>query len=387
MRSTRTVIALFFFADGLLLGSWASRVPAVQTQAGLSNTALGLALFASSLGALIAMPIAGRLCEGLGSRRVSVAALLVSSACLFAAASAGGFVALALGLLGFGAGFGSINVAANAQGIALERLYGRTILSGFHAAFSVGGMTGSVVGGLAARGGVSPHLHIGAVALLVASSALVSQRKLLAAAPSSAASLRAMIHPPRVLILLGAAAFCTLLAEGSAVDWSAVYLTQSLGATAAVAGIGYATFSLAMASSRMLGDRLGRPLGPVALARAGGLVAASGLGVALLATWTPLALAGLAAMGAGLGVVVPVLFRAGGSAPGVSASVGVATVSSIGWLGFLAGPPAIGFAAGAVGLRAALAIVVVALLVLVYLGRSAAPQTRAPVALNAATAR
>jgi MFS family permease len=152
MRSTRLVITLFFFADGLLLGSWASRIPGVQAQAGLTNTALGLALFASSLGALVAMPIAGRLCERVGSHRVTVVSVVLACAWLFFASTASGFVALAIGLLGFGAGFGSINVAANTQRIALERVYGRTILSSFHAAFSAGGMTGAVAGALGAAG-------------------------------------------------------------------------------------------------------------------------------------------------------------------------------------------------------------------------------------------
>jgi hypothetical protein len=129
-----------------------------------------------------------------------------------------------------------------------------------------------------------------------------------------------------------------------------------------------------MASSRVLGDRLARRLWPVTLARAGGVLAAGGLTVALVAAWMPLALAGFAAMGAGLGVVVPVLFRAAGSTPGISASVGVAAVSSVGWLGFLAGPPAIGLAAGAVGLRAALGIVVLALIFLAFLASGAAPR-------------
>ncbi|HEY4869349.1 MAG TPA: MFS transporter [Candidatus Dormibacteraeota bacterium] len=374
MRSTRIVITLFFFADGLLLGSWASRIPAVQAQAGLSNTALGLALFASSLGALVAMPIAGRLCERIGSDRVTVAALLVACACLVGASAAGGFAGVALGLLGFGAGFGSINVAANTQGIALERLYDRTILSSFHAAFSVGGMAGAAAGALAARIGVSPRVHIGALAVVLAISAIALRRRLLPSVAGDAAPRRAMRRPPRVLLLLGAAAFCTLLAEGSAADWSAAYLTQSLAATAAVAGLGYATFSLAMASSRMLGDRLGRRLGPVLLARAGSVVAVCGLSTALLAGSVPLALTGFAAMGAGLGVVVPVLFRAAGSTPGTSASVGVATVSSIGWLGFLAGPPAVGLAAGSIGLRAALGIVVAAMVCLVFLTQSTSPR-------------
>ncbi|HEY7928015.1 MAG TPA: MFS transporter [Candidatus Dormibacteraeota bacterium] len=375
MRPTRLAIALFFFADGLLLGSWASRIPAVQAQTGLNNTQLGLALFAASLGALVAMPFAGRLCERAGSRRVVIASLAVEGLSLFGAATAGGFVWLCLALLGFGASFGSINVAVNAQGIALERLYGRTILSSFHAAFSMGGLVGAGVGALAAGLHVTPRVHLGVLAVLATVTGLVLGRGLLAPTTDDAAPRRRMLWPPRPLLLLGAAAFCSLLAEGSAADWSAPYLSQSTHATAWAAGLGYAAFSLAMATSRTLGDRLACRFGPVALARAGGLVAATGLAVGLVAASAPVGLAAFAAMGAGLGVVVPILFRAAGSIPGVSTSVGVAAVSTIGWLGFLAGPPAIGFTAGAVGLRAALFIVVVAIASLLFLARCAAPRS------------
>jgi Major Facilitator Superfamily len=374
MRSTRLVVAIFFFADGLLLGSWASRIPAVQAQAHLTNAGLGLALFGASLGALVAMPIAGRLCERVGSRRVTIAALLVASASLFGASSAGGLPALGAALFGFGAGFGSVNVAANAQGIALERLYGRTILSSFHAAFSVGGLVGAGLGALAARFSMTPRAHLGALALLLTVVGLVVGRRLLPPVAADTARTRMLVRPPRALLVLGAAAFCTLLAEGSAADWSAPYLSQAVRAPAAVAGLGYAAFSLAMATSRTLGDRLHSRFGPVTLARAGGVVSASGLSAALIAGSEPVALVGFAAMGAGLGVVVPLLFRAAASAPGVSASVGVAAVSTIGWLGFLAGPPAIGVAAGAIGLRGALAIVVVAIVSLVFLAGAAMPR-------------
>jgi MFS family permease len=181
------------------------------------------------------------------------------------------------------------------------------------------------------------------------------------------------VRPPRALLVLGVATFCTLLAEGSAADWSAAYLSQSVGVSAAVAALGYTAFSLAMATSRTFGDWVNRRFGPVALARAGGGLAAIGLASGLAVGSAPVALAGFIAMGAGLGVVVPILFRAAGSTPGVSPSIGVAAVSTIGWLGFLAGPPAIGFAAGAVGLRTALVLVVVAILTLVVLARAAAP--------------
>jgi HAD superfamily hydrolase (TIGR01509 family) len=376
MRGTRGAITLFFLADGLLLGSWAARIPAVQRQAGLSNPQLGLALFAMSLGALVSMPLAGWLGERVGSRRITIAALLGGSSSLFLASFAAGPWGLGAALLGFGATFGAINVAANAQGLALERMYGRSILSSFHAAFSAGGLAGAALGGLAAGASIGPSAHFGALALVLAPGALLVGRRLLPPDRCQAQAAPLNLRPPRALLVLGAAAFFTLLAEGAAVDWSAVYLSHSLEATAGVAALGYTGFSLAMAASRTVGDRLNARLGPVALARGGGLLAATGLGIALAVGSTPAALCGFTAMGAGLGVVVPVLFRAAGSTPGVPAGVGIAAVSTIGWLGFLAGPPSIGLAAGAVGLREALAVVVVSTVLVTLLARSAGPARR-----------
>ena len=193
--------------------------------------------------------------------------------------------------------------------------------------------------------------HFGAIAVAIALSALVAGRRLLPPDADDREPTPILARPQRSLLVLGAAAFFTLMAEGAAADWSAVYLSDSLGAGAAAAALGYTAFSLAMAASRVFGDRLNSRLGPVALARGGGLLAASALTLALVSGSTVVALAGFAAMGAGLGVVVPVLFRAAGSTPGVSAAAGVAAVSTIGWFGFLAGPPAIGVTADAIGLR------------------------------------
>jgi HAD superfamily hydrolase (TIGR01509 family) len=371
MRATRSAITFFFFADGLLLGSWASRIPAVQRQADLTNAELGLALFAMSLGALLSMPLAGWLGERAGSRIVTVASLLGGSASLFLVSLGGGLPELAAALFAFGAAFGAINVAANAQGLALERLYERPILSSFHAAFSAGGLAGAGLGALAAGAAISPRSHFGLLAVALVFSALIAKGWLVRTETGQAPRAPILVRPPRTLLVLGAAAFFTLLAEGAAADWSAVYLSKSLGATATVAALGYTGFSLAMATSRTVGDRLKAAVGPVVLARGGGLLAAIGVAVALVIGSTPAALVGFAAMGAGLGVVVPVLFRAAGTTAGVSAGVGLAAVSTVGWLGFLAGPPAIGLAAGAVGLRNALAIVVFSTLMVAVLARGA----------------
>jgi|GEM_PF-33098 HAD superfamily hydrolase (TIGR01509 family) len=358
MREARVALTFVFLADGVMVGSWASRIPAVKDGLGLTTSQLGVALFAMSLGALVSMPLAGWLDERVGSARIALVALLGGGSSLWLAGVAGSLGALVGALALFGAGFGAVNVAGNAQGIALERAYGRSILSSFHAAFSAGGLIGAAAGGLAAARGVEPPAHFAAVAVTLALVAFGAGRLLPRA--DVGCETFALVRPPRALLLLGCAAFFTLLAEGAAADWSAVYLRGSLGSTAAFAALGYTAFSLAMVASRLAGDRLDETIGPAALAGGGGVVSAVGLAAALAIGTTPAALVGFAAMGAGLGVMVPVIFRTAGTTPGVAPGIGIAAVSTIGFLGFLAGPPAIGIAADVIGLRAALAVVVVA---------------------------
>jgi len=358
MREARVALTFVFLADGVMVGSWASRIPAVKDGLGLTTSQLGVALFAMSLGALVSMPLAGWLDERVGSARIALVALLGGGSSLWLAGVAGSLGGLVGALALFGAGFGAVNVAGNAQGIALERAYGRSILSSFHAAFSAGGLIGAAAGGLAAARGVEPPAHFAAVAVTLALVAFGAGRLLPRA--DVGCETFALVRPPRALLLLGCAAFFTLLAEGAAADWSAVYLRGSLGSTAAFAALGYTAFSLAMVASRLAGDRLDETIGPAALAGGGGVVSAVGLAAALAIGTTPAALVGFAAMGAGLGVMVPVIFRTAGTTPGVTPGIGIAAVSTIGFLGFLAGPPAIGIAADVIGLRAALAVVVVA---------------------------
>jgi HAD superfamily hydrolase (TIGR01509 family) len=358
MREARVALTFVFLADGAMVGSWASRIPAVKDGLGLTTSQLGVALFAMSLGALVSMPLAGWLDERVGSARIALVALLGGGSSLWLAGVAGSLGALVGALALFGAGFGAVNVAGNAQGIALERAYARSILSSFHAAFSAGGLIGAAAGGLAAARGVEPPAHFAAVAVTLALVAFGAGRLLPRA--DVGCETFALVRPPRALLLLGCAAFFTLLAEGAAADWSAVYLRGSLGSTAAFAALGYTAFSLAMVASRLAGDRLDETIGPAALAGGGGMVSAVGLAAALAIGTTPAALVGFAAMGAGLGVMVPVIFRTAGTTPGVAPGIGIAAVSTIGFLGFLAGPPAIGIAADVIGLRAALAVVVVA---------------------------
>jgi len=294
-RLPRVAISVCFLADGILLGSWASRVPAVQDHAGLSNPQLGVALFASALGALVAMPVAGRLCDRIGSRPVLVVALLSTCVALLSTSFTTGVASLAAALFAFGAGFGSTNVAANAQGLALEHTQGRRILSSMHAAFSAGGLAGAGLGALAAAAAIRPQAHFAIVTIVLAATTVAVMGRLLPGEGVTAGP-RAKLQIRRALVVLGAAAFCCMLAEGAAVDWSAVYLSRSAGAGPAVAALGYSAFSLAMTASRLAGDRISGRLEPAALVSAGGALAAAGLGVALALGSTAAGVVGFIAM-------------------------------------------------------------------------------------------
>jgi MFS family permease len=181
------------------------------------------------------------------------------------------------------------------------------------------------------------------------------------------------VRPPRRLLALAVLAFCGLFAEGAAADWGAVYLNESVGSGAGVAALAFACFSVAMAVTRLAGDAATVRFGPVTVTRAGGLIGAFGLGGAIVLASVPATLVGFALMGVGLATVVPIAFRAAGSVPGIPAGIGIAGITTVGYAGFLVGPPLIGFVAEATSLRAALLIVVGLLLCLAALAQSTRP--------------
>jgi fucose permease len=259
-----------------------------------------------------------------------------------------------------GAAMGSCDVTMNAHGVAVERRYGRAILAAFHAAFSVGGLAGGVLGALAAAAALDVRVHLALVAALSAAVGLTWSRRFLGADADAVARAEPIfVRPPRRLLALGALAFACLLVEGASADWSAVYLRDELGTTAAIAALGFTAFSVTMTLGRIFGDRLVDRFGPQAIVRAGGMLAAVGFGLGLALTEPVAAIVGFACLGAGMSGVVPIVFRASGHVPGMAAGVGLAAVSSTGYLGFLVGPPTIGGAAELTGLPTALVVLVV----------------------------
>ncbi|WP_437581479.1 MFS transporter [Sorangium sp. So ce887] len=386
----RRAVSVMFVANGIAFASWAARVPAVRERLGLSDGALGLALLGIACGAILAFRAAGPLIARFGSRRVTRVSVVLLCAALPLPGLAPSFAALVAALLLLGASNGLMDVAMNAQAVEVERRHGRPILASFHGMFSLGGLIGAALGALAADRALSPAAHLLAVAAVLAAAVTAAGGALSADArpelqATAAARVPAEGRSTR-LVLLGVIAFCSSIGEGAMANWSAVYLRDELHTSAAVAATGYAVFSLAMLLGRFSGDGLTQRFGAERLVRAAGLLVAGGLGAALIANVPTAMLLGFACVGAGLSIVVPLVFRAGASAPGVAPGRALATLATMSYGGFLVGPPVIGLVADHLTLRGGLALVVALVLVIVVLapavarGAAGAPAARPPAA-------
>lgn len=339
------------------MAAWAPLVPFAKARAGIDAGVLGLLLLCLGAGSIAAMPLAGVLAARFGCRRVILGAAVPLGSVLPVLASASDPALLAAGLFVFGAALGAIDVAMNIQAIIVERASGRSMMSGFHALFSLGGIAGPA--GMAALLGAegSPlAATLGVVAAVVVAMA--------AAAPNLLPYGRngqgpAFALPRGVVLFIGALCFIAFLAEGAVLDWSAVFLTSSRDMKAAYAGLGYAAFSATMTIGRLAGDRLVQRFGGGNVIVFGGLCAAVGFAVAALVPFWQTGLIGYALVGVGCSNVVPVLYTSAGRQTVVPEHVAVPAITTLGYAGILAGPAAIGFVAHAANLSAAFLILTV----------------------------
>jgi MFS family permease len=328
-------------------------VPAIQEQLELSPGELGIALFGAPAGLLVAQPLAGALAVRHGSRPLVAAAPLYLIAVVLPALAVD-MVTLLLAVLVVGGANGVLDIAMNTQGVAVERALGKRLFSSLHAAFSFGALAGAGSAAAVAAAGVDPLPHLAVDGAVSAGFAVLLARGLVR--DEGRAEGPRFARPSRRLAALGVIAFCALMAEGSVFDWSGVYLADEAGAAAGAAPLGLTAFALTMGIGRLVGDRVAERIGAAGATRAGALIAALGMGVALAYPAPGAAIAGFALMGAGLSVVFPLALRSAGMhAPGAGA--GLAAVSTVGYVGFLAGPPLIGLLADLSSLRAALSLV------------------------------
>jgi len=384
----RAAVTAFFAFDGFIFATWAVRIPAVKAATGASPAELGIALLGVSGGAILTMALSGALCRRFGAVRVLICGAAWLSLAVLLPALARSALALGLGLVVFGIGYGCVNVAANTVAVDVVAVLRRPVMPSFHAAWSLGGLTGAALGGL-----LAPHLaplsHFALAAVLGLTVTVVAGRVLLTTALPShqvlagdevptevRAGISGRAHMWRVVLLLGVLAACATYGEGSVSDWGALRL-HGLGAGAGLAAVGYAAFALAEACGRLAGSRLLERLGQRVVLVSGGIFTCAGMLCAALAPSIPLVVAGFALAGLGVANAFPAAMTQVGLLAGPH---GVAIASTLGYGGFLLGPPAIGFLAGAVGLGPSLTTVSVLALVGVgiawFLTADARPETR-----------
>ena len=374
---TRARWAVFniFLLAGLIIGAWVPQIPLAKDRLAVGPAVLGLGLLAIAAGAVFSMPFAGALINRFGSARVTFIGGIIFAIGFLGPVTAPTMPLFVAGGILMGLGMGSMDVAMNAHGLAVEKALGRPIISGLHAAFSVGAMLGTFIGAF-----LIDRLGSLAQALIFSATFIVLQifmcRNLLPAAIDKGLSESHFGWPTKATIGLGALCFLALMIEGSVGDWAAILMRQKFAIDAGFAAIGFGCYQAGMAAARFLGDASRNRFGAANLMVASALLAAFGTGAALIAPSPWLSFLGFALGGIGIGNLAPVLFAGGGRLEPQSPGRGIAAVVSMGYAGFLAGPPIIGFVAQVSTLQIGLGLTVVAALVIAVFAKGVAPADR-----------
>lgn len=363
----RFATRIAFLISGLGMAAWAPLVPFVKERLQLDSSHLGLMLLCLGIGAILAMPFAGILTARYGCRAVVLLAAVLESVTLPILAVAHNIATAVPALLLFGAGVGTLDCVMNIQGIIVERASGRTMMPGFHGLFSAGGIVGAAgVSGLLAAGIPPLQATLCVVAAILIASLLAARSLLNYGSPF----LGPVFQLPRgVVLVIAWVCFIMFVVEGSALDWSAVFLTTR-AIDPSLAGMGYAAFSLFMTIGRFLGDTIVRIAGPRSVIMAGSLLAAVGLALAVLVESWKIGLLGYGLLGAGCSSVVPVLYGMLGRQSVMPEALAVPAVTTIAYSGMLLGPVGIGFLAHGFGLPFALMTIAFGLVVVAIVGRT-----------------
>lgn len=367
-------VALFFLGNGIMFASWASRIPDLQVQYDLIYQQIGWALLAQSIGALIAMPITGVLIHRYGSRIVvqctGIAFLCITPFIAFFDS----LQYLYLVMIGIGMSTGSMDVAMNAQAVLVEQKTSRNLMSRFHAVFSVGMMIGAGISALAIRYELPLFTQLSISAAILILGVLAMMNGFLKESTERGTNEKTGFKLSMItssLIVLGLVTFCCMLAEGAMAEWSSSYMKDVLEVTAHMAPYALIAFNVAMVSGRLSGDYLRNEMGDSRLLLIGCILAFSGLMIIVHALYTVLALAGFFLVGIGLATIVPIAYSSGGKQLPDNPGVGISVITTIGYSGFIAGPPIIGLIAGRYGLRFGFifigVLMLVAIMLVVYL--------------------
>jgi MFS family permease len=355
IKAHRTV-SLCFFICGFIFADWAARIPSIKDAFHLDEGELGALLFMLPLGSILALPVAGWVIHQLGSRIVTTVSLILYASLLIMLSLAGSVTMLSITLFLFGFVGDFLNISMNTQGLTVQTARQKPILSGLHAQWSFGALSGAAFGGWTLRMEWTTSLHFMVVGLISVLPGLFLMQRLLKD-PEKQPDRRVFQWPTSALWLLGIICFCNTMAEGAMADWSSLYYRQTLNDPSGISTTGYVAFTLSMALGRLAGDRIIAALGYRKTLMSNGLLITAGLSLALLWPVPAAVIAGFAAVGLGVSSVIPIAYMIAGRSGDMSPAAALASVSAIGFTGFLIGPPVIGLIADASTLSWGLALV------------------------------
>jgi MFS family permease len=357
LRQIRVVVSVFFFCQGLCFATWASRIPAIKTSLGLSEAALGAILLALPAGQLIAMPFSGRLVTHFGSRKILRIGAPLYAISLTNIGLAASDWQLALALFAFGVVGNMCNISVNTQAIRAEKAFGRPIMTSFHGVWSTAGFTGGLLGLLFINLHWGTYAHFWLIASIVICTALIAQYYLQRGKAAVTEKRRFFAKPDAMLVQLGIIGFCSMASEGAMFDWSGVYFKEVVKAPNNLVTMGYISFMVMMASGRFAGDKLIIRFGRKRLLQFSGILISSGLFISVLFPQLIPATIGFLLVGLGVSSIVPMVYSSTTRVSKIPSGMALAAVSSISFLGFLIGPPLIGFIAELTSLRYSFAVI------------------------------
>ncbi|MFM7329034.1 MAG: MFS transporter [Bacteroidota bacterium] len=359
MTHARSAVNAIFFVNGFLHANLASRYPRMQDFFGLSNGTLGMILLSSSIGAVLAMPFTGWLIIRNGSRRIGIISVFSYCICFPLVTLVPGIPGLVALFFMMGVTAGMLDVSMNAQAVMVERGLGKPIMTSFHALFSIGMAIGAVCGSLFEKFSIGFQLHLTVITAAGIAAALWVRYHLIHDKPEASAEAPAFQLPNAAMVSIGVIAFCCMLGEGAMADWSTNYMERVVLSPKALAPIGLSAFALAMTTGRILGDSGRARYGDRKLMVSCSILSTAGIVLSLLVTSPYLVIAGFFLVGLGLSVIVPIAYSIAGNNSELGPGVGLAMVTTVGYTGFLFGPPIIGFIADLAGLRIGLIFVAV----------------------------
>lgn len=367
LQRLRRANAIYFFISGFGYSSWTSRIPGIKESLKLNDAHFGTLLLMMPLGLIFTMPLTGKLLDHYKSRTILLIGALMYNLVLACMGFSVYTWVLGIVLFFFGSSRNLMNLSVNAQAIGVQALYKRSIMSSFHAVWSMAGFAGAAFGYLMVILNILPAWHLLGVSLLLSALVLFYYGDTLDQKPDPKNKRSVFTLPPKGMLVFSLICFASMACENTMYDWSGIYIRQILHGTKGVAIIAFVVYMVAMTTGRLVGDRMADRFGIKHVLAASGLLVTAGLFIIVASSYIPLTFVGYLLTGFGVSCVVPFVFSLAGKMPMSNPGAALASISSIGYLGFLLVPPLIGFVAQATSLRVSFGIIAMMGLLMVRL--------------------